>query len=83
MLAYFRVNSAKSLNKPDFFYLGDLFGSIVGLTSGYPEKKRRSGRESKPKIGEFSFRGILQSTTVSDFTSGAPTTASAPSTVPT
>jgi len=63
VLAFFRVNPAKSFNQPDFFYPGRLFLSIVGSTSGEPGETGRGGGKKKKKIGEFSFRGILQPTT--------------------
>jgi len=62
VLAFFRVNPAKSFNQPDFFYPERLIGSIVGSSSGEPGKQEGGGRQQK-KIGEFSFRGILQPTT--------------------
>jgi len=65
VLAFFRGNPAKSFNQPDFFYLERLFLSIVRSTSGKPgETGRGGGREKNQKVGEFSFRGILQPTTV-------------------
>jgi len=39
VLPAFRVNSAKSLNNPEFSYPDGLFWSIVGLTSGQSEKR--------------------------------------------
>jgi len=63
VLAFFRVNPAESFNQPNFFYPGRLFLSIVGSSLGKPGETGTGGRENNRKIGEFSFRGILQSTT--------------------
>jgi len=63
VLAFFRVNPAKSFNQPNFFYPERLFLSIVGSASGKPGATGTGGREKNRKIGEFSFRGILQPTT--------------------
>ena len=63
MLAFFQVNPSKSFNQPDFFNPGRLFLSIVGSSSGKPGYTGTGGgREKIRKIGEFSFRGILQPT---------------------
>jgi len=61
---FFRVNPAKSFNQPIFLNPGRLFLSIVGSSSGKPGETATGGREKNRKIGEFSFRGILQPTTV-------------------
>ena len=64
VLAFFRVNPAKSFNQPNFFFNpGRLFLSIVGSSSGKSGETGTGGREKNRKIGEFSFRGILQPTT--------------------
>ena len=50
VLAFFRVNPAKSFNQPDFVYPQRLFLSIVGSTSGKPgETGRGGGRAKKSK----------------------------------
>jgi len=64
VLAFFRVNPAKSFNQPHFLNPGRLFLSIVGSSSGKLRETGTGRREKKSKkIGEFSFRGILQPTT--------------------
>jgi len=63
VLAIFRVNPAKSFNQPNFLNPGRLFLSIVGSSSGKPGETGTGGPEKNRKIGEFSFRGILQPTT--------------------
>jgi len=64
VLAFFRVNPAKSFNQPNFFYPERLFLSIVGLTTGKPGETGSGGCNNNQKIGEFSFRGKMQPTTV-------------------
>jgi len=63
VLAFFRVNPANIFNQLDFFYPERLFRSIIGSTSGEPGETGMGGGEKNQKIGEFSFRGILQPTT--------------------
>jgi len=64
VLAFVRVNPAKIFNLPNFVYLERLYLSIVGSASGKPgETGREGGCKKNRKIGEFSFRGILQPTT--------------------
>jgi len=63
VLAFFWVNPAKSFNQPNFLNPGRLCLSIVGSSSGKPGETGTGGREENRKIGEFSFRGILQPTT--------------------
>jgi len=63
VLALFRVNPAKVFNQPNF-----LSGALVykHQSSGQPgvnPGKQEGGVHKKIKIGEFSFRGILQPTT--------------------
>jgi len=57
VLAFFRVNPAKSFNQPDCFYRERLFLSTVGSTSGKPGEKGGGGGAKKiqKKVGEFSF----------------------------
>jgi len=63
VLAFFRVNPAKSFNQPNLFNPGRLFYQ----SSGHPRvnlgKQERGGVKKIKKIGEFYFRGILQPTT--------------------
>ena len=63
VLAFFRVNPAKSFNQPNIFYPERLFLSVVGSASGKSGETRMGGVHKNQKIGEFSFRGILQPTT--------------------
>jgi len=63
VLAFFRVNPAKSFNRPDFSYPERLFCFIIGSISGEPGETGKGGRKKNQKFGEFSFRGILQPTT--------------------
>jgi len=62
-LPFLGVNPAKSFNQPNFLNPGRLFLSIVGSSSGKPGETGTGGRKKNQKIGEFSFRGILQPTT--------------------
>jgi len=59
VLAFFRVNPAKSFNQPDLFYPERLFLSIIGSMSGEPGKQEGGGAQKNQKFGEFSFRGIF------------------------
>jgi len=63
VLAFFRVNSAKGFNQPDFFIRSACFDSSSGQPRVNPGKQEGWGAPKKSKIGEFSFRGILQPTT--------------------
>jgi len=68
VLAFLRVNPAKSFYQPNFFNPGRLCLSIVGSSSGKPGETGTGGRKKNQKIGEFSFRSILQPTTTGDRT---------------
>jgi len=61
--AFFRVNPAKSFNQPNFLIRGACFYQSSGHPRVNPGKQEREGREKNQKLGEFSFRGILQPTT--------------------
>jgi len=63
VLVFFRVNPAKSFNQPDFFIRSACFDPSAGQTRENPGKQEGGGAKKKTKIGEFSFRGILQPTT--------------------
>jgi len=49
VLAFFRVNPAKSFNQPNFLNPGRLFLSIVGSSSGQPGETRTGGRKKNEK----------------------------------
>ena len=67
VLAFFRVNPAKSFNHPNFFYPERLFLSIVGSASGRPGETGRGGGKKIEKSASFLFevscsqRRLLQS----------------------
>ena len=63
MLAFFRVNPAKSVNQPDLFIQSACFYQSSGQSRVNPGKQEGGGAKKIKKIGEFSFRGILQPTT--------------------
>jgi len=69
VLAFFRANPAQSINQPDRVTRA-CFDQSSGQPRVNPGKQEGGGRETNQKIGEFSFRGILQPTTatVSCFT---------------
>jgi len=60
VLAFFRVNPAKSLNQSIYFESGalDFINRRVN-----PGKQEEGGCKKNRKIGEFSFRGISRPTT--------------------
>jgi len=49
VLAFFRVNPAKTFNQPNFFNPGRLFLSIVGSFSGKPGETGTGGLEKNQK----------------------------------
>jgi len=55
VLAFFRVNPAKSFNQPNFFNPGRLFLSIVGSTTGEPGETGRGGAKKIEKSASFLF----------------------------
>jgi len=59
VLAFFRVNPAKSVNQPDCFYPARLFLSIVGSTSGKPGETGRGGARKKSKSRRVFFSRYL------------------------
>jgi len=63
VLAFFRVNPANGFNQPDFFIRRACFDQSSGQPRVNPGKQEGGGHENNQKIGEFSFRGILQPTT--------------------
>jgi len=63
VLAFFRVNPAKSFNQTDFFNRSASFYQSSGQPRVNPGKQERGGRKKNQNIGEFAFRGILQPTT--------------------
>jgi len=63
VLALFRGNPANSFNQPDFFFRSACFDPSSGQPRVNSGKQEGRGREKDQKIGEFSFRGILQPTT--------------------
>jgi len=64
VLAFFGVNPAKRFNQPDFFLiLSAGFDQSSGQPRVNPGKQEEGSPKKIKKIGEFSFRGILQPTT--------------------
>jgi len=60
VLAFFRVNPAKSFNHPDFFIRSACVDQSSGQPRVNPGKQEGGGGAQKiKKIGEFSFQGYL------------------------
>jgi len=55
VLAFFRVNPAKSFDQPNLFYPERLFLSIIGSASGEPGETGRGGRKKIKKSASFLF----------------------------
>ena len=63
VLAFFRVNPAYSFNQPNYLIRSACFHQSSGQPRVNPGKQEGGGAKKIEKIGEFSFRGILQPTT--------------------
>ena len=59
VLAFFRVNPAKSFDQPDFFYPERLVWSIIGSISGEPGETGRGGARKKSKNQRVFFSRYL------------------------
>jgi len=55
VLAYFRVNSAKSLNKPDFFIRATYFDQLSGYPRVYPRKREGAVAKASTQSASFLF----------------------------
>jgi len=64
VLAFLRVNPAQSVNQPNFFIRSACFYQSSGQPRVNPGKQEGGGVHKNRNIGEFSFRGILQPTTL-------------------